>query len=90
MQNRLYIRVDMNQTIATGHVMRCLSIAEAAKDEGADVIFILADTQAEELIQSKGIRTIVLNSTWNDFEKEIPDLLDLIARENIRTLLVDS
>lgn len=90
MQNRLYIRVDMNQTIATGHVMRCLSIAEAAKDEGADVIFILADTQAEELIQSKGFRTIVLNSTWNDLEKELPDLLDLIARENIRTLLVDS
>ena len=90
MKQILYIRVDMNQTIATGHVMRCLSIAEAARDEGADVVFILADTQAEDLIQSKGFRTIVLNSTWNDLEKELPNLLDLIAKENIETLLVDS
>ena len=90
MKQTLYIRVDMNQTIATGHVMRCLSIAEAARDEGADAVFILADTQAEELIQSKQFRTIVLNSTWNDLEKELPDLLDLIKKENIETLLVDS
>lgn len=88
--NKLYIRVDMNQTIATGHVMRCLSIAEAARDEGADAIFILADAQAEDLIHSKGFRTIVLNSAWNGLEKELPDLLDLIAKENIETLLVDS
>lgn len=27
----LYIRTDMNETIATGHVMRCLAIAEAWK-----------------------------------------------------------
>ncbi|MBO5154861.1 MAG: UDP-2,4-diacetamido-2,4,6-trideoxy-beta-L-altropyranose hydrolase [Eubacterium sp.] len=90
MQKMLYIRVDMNQTIATGHVMRCLSIAEAAKDNGVDVTFILADDQAEKLIQSKGFRTIVLNSIWNDLEKEMSDLLDLIAREKIETLLVDS
>lgn len=90
MKQTLYIRVDMNQTIATGHVMRCLSIAEAARDEGADAIFILADVQAEDLIQSKGFRTIVLNSAWNDLEKELPDLLDSIAKENIETLLVDS
>lgn len=82
--------MDMNQTIATGHVMRCLSIAEAARDNGVDAVFILADIQAEELIQSKQFRTIVLNSTWNDLEKELPNLLDLIAKENIETLLVDS
>lgn len=80
----------MNQTIATGHVMRCLSISEAARDEGADVVFILADDQAEDLIHSKGFRTLILNSIWNDLEKELPDLLDLIAKENIEILLVDS
>lgn len=90
MKQTLYIRVDMNQTIATGHVMRCLSIAEAARDEGIDAVFILADEQAEDLIQSKGFQTFVLNSTWNDLEKELPDLLDLIEKENIETLMVDS
>lgn len=90
MQKRLYIRVDMNQIIATGHVMRCLSIAEAARDNGMDAIFILADVQAEDLIQSKGFRTIVLNYSWKDLEKELLYLLDLIAREKIEILLVDS
>ena len=80
----------MNQIIATGHVMRCLSIAEAAKDNSVNVTFILADAQARDLIQSKGYRTIVLNSIWNDLEKELPDLLDLVAKEGVETLLVDS
>ena len=30
----LYIRTDMNTRIATGHIMRCLAIADAAKELG--------------------------------------------------------
>ena len=47
----LYIRTDMNHTIATGHVMRCLAIADAAKSIGEEVTFLLADRQAEEIVQ---------------------------------------
>ena len=28
---KIYIRADMNEIIATGHIMRCLSIADAAR-----------------------------------------------------------
>lgn len=86
----LYFRVDMNETIATGHVMRCLSIAEAGKKLGRDSTFILADCNAEELIRSKGFKTIVLNTKWNDMESELPALLSVINKQGIDSLLVDS
>ena len=39
---KIYIRADMNEIIATGHIMRCLSIADAAREQGVKTIFIVA------------------------------------------------
>lgn len=87
---KLYIRADMNQIIATGHVMRCLSIADAGRTIGVECIFILADNEAVPLLDSKGYRNIVLNSRWDDLESEIELLQDVIRREKIEKLLIDS
>ena len=54
MSDTLYIRADMNAEISTGHVMRCLSIADAASGMGAKAVFICADDQPKELIESFG------------------------------------
>jgi len=86
----LYIRVDMNEKIATGHLMRCLSIADAARKQGEDTTFIFADTQAEKLVQKKGYQSIVLNSTWNMLETELDKMIWLICEENIKILFIDS
>lgn len=86
----LYIRADMNPVIATGHIMRCLSIADAAKKLGENVTFILADTQAEELVHRRGHQSIVLHSPWDRLELELGQMLSLIQKENIKILLVDS
>ena len=40
------IRADGNREIAMGHMMRCLSIADAAAKLGESTTFILADGQA--------------------------------------------
>lgn len=69
----LYIRTDMNNMIATGHVMRCLAIAEAAKEQGEQVTFLLSDEQAVELIEQRGYQTIVLHTSWYDMESELPN-----------------
>ena len=37
--DKIYIRVDMNEIIATGHVMRCLSIADAAREIGKENMY---------------------------------------------------
>jgi len=86
----LYIRTDMNDTIATGHVMRCLSIADAASVLGEQVTFILADNQAVSYITDRGYESIVLNTKWDDMEAELPTLERVIKENKITSLLVDS
>ena len=36
----IYIRVDSSYKIGSGHLMRCLTLAEQLKDAGADISFI--------------------------------------------------
>lgn len=86
----MYIRTDMNHTIATGHVMRCLSIADAARDLGEKVTFLLADSQATEYIVDRGYEAIVLETKWDDMEAELPVLLEIIKQRNIKSILIDS
>lgn len=86
----LYIRADMNDTIATGHIMRCLSIAEAARELGEQTVFLLADGQAVPLLEQKGYGSIVLHSPWNHMEAELPALQKAIEERGIQKLLVDS
>lgn len=86
----LYFRVDMNPKIATGHMMRCLSIADEVRAYGGDVTFISADEYPKELCYARGYDVIVLDSDWNDMESELPKLMNIIEIYDIRTLLVDS
>jgi len=86
----LYIRTDMNSTIATGHIMRCLSIADAAKKLGEQVTFILADNQAVSYIADRGYESIVMNTQWNMPEAELLVLEKVIRENKITSLLLDS
>ena len=86
----LYIRTDMNDIIATGHVMRCLSVADAARAMGENVTFILADENGKKYIEKRGYSTIVLYTKWNDMESEIPFLRNVIKDKKITSILIDS
>ena len=86
----IYIRTDANEQIATGHVMRCLSIADAAADIGEDTTFILSDESGVELIKTRGYRYVVINSSWDDMDSEIDVLSEIIRANNIEKLLIDS
>ncbi len=85
-----YIRTDMNDTIATGHVMRCLAIADAAQKLGEQVRFIVADKQAVSYIRNRGYESIVLNTTWKVMEQELSELTKIIQKYEIKSILVDS
>lgn len=86
----IYIRADMNGQIATGHIMRCLSIADALIVAGESVTFILADEQAVDLLKQRGYDAIVLHTEWNQMEKELPALSHVIEKNQIKKLLIDS
>lgn len=86
----LYIRVDANEIIATGHVMRCLSIAQAAKRMGEETTFIVADKTGEALIKKNGFPVICLHSKWDDLIDEKEQLADVIHQLHIDLLLIDS
>lgn len=90
MGNSIFIRTDMNNEIATGHVMRCLSIAEAAAKRGTETVFLLADGEAVELVESRGFRAIVLGTDWKDMDSETDILIRTVEELRIRTVLVDS
>ena len=86
----IYIRTDMNNLMATGHVMRCLAIADAAKSLGEDVTFILADVQASELLEKYGHRRIIMNTQWDNMDSELPVMKQLIEKYKIGSILIDS
>lgn len=85
-----YIRVDGNDKIATGHVMRCLAIANALRNLGEETTFILAEKFAIEMIEKEGFKTICLNGSYDKITQETDKLIHVIKERNIKILLVDS
>ncbi|MCM1182557.1 MAG: UDP-2,4-diacetamido-2,4,6-trideoxy-beta-L-altropyranose hydrolase [Roseburia sp.] len=85
----LYIRADGNTDIGMGHVMRCLSVAEAACVlPGGRPTFLLADEACASMIADRGFAVRVLCTDYREPESELPMLAALLQREDV--LLVDS
>ena len=87
---KIGIRVDANEIVATGHVMRCLAIAEELRKIGQELLFISADDFPRPLIEQKGFEFVSLQTDWKHMEKETERLQAVIDRYHIGLLLVDS
>ena len=87
---QVYIRVDGNEIIATGHVMRCLSIAEQIRKLGIEVIFVTADDRPCSLIESRGFKIDILGTMWNDLDRETQILCSYVKQHKVQVILVDS
>ncbi len=97
-----FFRADGNKKIGAGHMMRCLTIAEALRGmlKGNDgeisggenaVMFVCADVDSARLAEDYGFAAKVLNSDYRSMETELPlwlEMMDSISGEH--TILVDS
>ena len=84
----ILIRADANEQIGVGHVMRCLSVADAFRADGQDVLFVTADHKADPLIRGKGFEAVCLDSEWKLIGTENPGVL--IDKYRPGVLIVDS
>lgn len=86
----IWIRADANREIGAGHIMRCLSIAKALREEGEEVLFLVADDTAGKLLEEHEQTYRVLRSDYRELEKELPTLLSLLQTELPGLFLIDS
>lgn len=89
------IRADANKIIASGHVMRCITIAKELIALGESVTFFVADNEGKSLIDSFGreldrFEVVVLKSSYDHMEEELPVLEKELTARGVRALLVDS
>jgi UDP-2,4-diacetamido-2,4,6-trideoxy-beta-L-altropyranose hydrolase len=66
----LIIRADASIAIATGHVMRCLALAEAWQDAGGNVVFAMAESTPaiEARLRLEEMEIVQLNASPNSIE----------------------
>lgn len=83
-------RCDGNPSIGSGHVMRCLSIAEAAMEAGLHCLFVTADRTFTQLIEAKGHSNLALATDYRAMDHELPLILPALRTYQPIALFADS
>ena len=79
----IFFRADSNEIIASGHIMRCISIATFLKNKGCDVLFLIADENPVEMLECAGISYQILHSKWNDLSYEIDKVYSILCKHRM-------
>ena len=71
--NYFAFRTDASQIIGSGHVMRCLTLAEKLRDRGDVVKFISREHKGNlnELIRSRGFEVSSLRNTRKELYTDV-------------------
>lgn len=87
----IFIRADANSHIASGHIMRCLTIAGALRRQGCKVTFLISDADSEKALALRGESSFLcLHGNYQNLEEELPALLPLLQEKKPDCFLLDS
>lgn len=87
---KLLIRADANAAIASGHIRRCLSIADAFEQKETEIVFVSSEVEAKQVLAGTKYRCIILENDYREKESELPLLREIMQREAVDGILVDS
>lgn len=86
----ILFRVDANEIVATGHLMRCMTIAKKLVENGIEVLFCIAEKKFTERLDVSNIPYVILGTDWRNMEDELPKLGKIIEKEKPEWIVVDS
>jgi len=89
-QKMILFRADGNPQIGSGHIMRCLSLADALRELGQEAVFVTADDCSQTVIQAQGYACVVLQTRYDHMEEELPVLLPLLQKLRPSCMILDS
>lgn len=77
----IYFRADANAQVGRGHLMRCLTIADACAERGLRPVFLTADARAADTAAERGYPCAVLHTDYRRMEDELPILSGLLRKK---------
>lgn len=85
---RIGFRVDANETIGQGHLMRCLTLGNEARRRGFDVVFFTKEPMASNIINSNNFKCVMFDSSTFK-KKETDKFAELLKNLKISFLVTD-
>ena len=83
-------RVDANENVATGHIMRCITIAKHCRSLGADCIFFLAENKFTELLHENELPYRVLDIDYREWDGNFELMSNAFRAAGLDKLIIDS
>lgn len=84
----IFFCTDGNSIIGSGHIMRCLSIADAVREIGEDCVFLTTSNDMEDIINNRSYINIVLDDRYDELKSEA--VIKILDAFNSPTVFVDS
>lgn len=93
MMRTIFIRADAGKNIGTGHIMRCIAIAQQLiKAQNNRVFFLTTEKQAGEMITERGFDCLYLSGDGEALQAETEEIERIVQNyaKGPMALLVDS